>query len=196
MNSSLSPLILGSSSSKRKQLLKEAGYEFIVIVPNIKETAFNQGYLSPDEYAEFLALAKAENIAQDYPDAVIICADTLIDLNGQAIGKPKDEKDAKLMLEKLSSSVHRVITGLAIIRSTANIKIVQSESTTIYPKKMTSQQIDELIKSGVWQNKSGACSIEDVGEFVEKIEGSITNVMGLPMELLQELLIKLNKPEN
>jgi septum formation protein len=113
-------------------------------------------------------------------------------LKGQVIGKPKDAEDARSILKKLSASVHKVITGLALIWSSNNVKIVQSESTTIYPRKMTDNQIDKVIKSGVWQNKSGACSIEDFGEFVEKTEGSLTNVMGLPMELLQELLTTLD----
>jgi septum formation protein len=194
MNSYSVPLILASSSITRKQLLEEAGYPFTVKIPNVDETSLAEEDAPPTEHAEKLASAKAQNIAEDYPNALVIGADTIVDLKGQVIGKPKDEKDAKLMLEQLSGSIHKVITGLALIRLNANIKIVKSESTIIHPKKMTSLQIDELIKSGLWHNKSGACSIEDVGQFVEKIEGSLTNVMGLPMELLQEQLAKLNTP--
>jgi septum formation protein len=193
MNSDSILLILASSSPKRRQLLEEAGYRFEVQIPDIDEASLAAGNLSPEEYAKKLAFTKAKSIAEARPDALIIAADTLVDLNGQIIGKPIDAQDARLMLKKLSSSFHKVITALAIVRLSDNIEIIKSESTTIYPKKMTNKQIDELITSGLWQNKSGACSIEDVGEFVEKIEGSITNVMGLPMELLEELLTKLNK---
>jgi septum formation protein len=187
-------LILASSSPRRKQLLEEAGYTFTVKRPNIDETAFSASNQSPTECAKKLALAKAKSLAGDYPDALIIAADTLVDLNGKIIGKPKDVEDAKIILKKLSGSFHKVITALAIVRVSDNTEIVQSESTDIYPKKMSDEQIDELIKSGVWQNKSGACSIEDTGQFVEKIEGSITNVMGLPMELLKKLLKESNNP--
>jgi len=193
MKSNQVPLILASSSPRRRQLLEEAGYTFKVEIPDIDESSFETENSSTAEHAEKLALAKAINIADSHFDSLIIAADTLVDLNGQIIGKPKDAHDAKLMLTKLSGSVHKVITGLAIVRLSDNIEIIRSESTTIYPKKMTNKQIDELIKSGLWKNKSGACSIEDSGQFVEKIEGSITNVMGLPMELLEKLLIKINE---
>jgi septum formation protein len=192
MKNQLSRLILASSSPRRKELLEDAGYTFTIKIPNVDEEAFAKTNLTPAEYAEQLALAKANSIAEDYPDALIIGADTVVDLKGQVIGKPKDAEDARSILKKLSASVHKVITGLALIWSSNNVKIVQSEITTIYPRKMTDNQIDEVIKSGVWQNKSGACSIEDFGEFVEKTEGSLTNVMGLPMELLQELLTTLD----
>jgi septum formation protein len=192
MKNQLSRLILASSSPRRKELLEDAGYTFTIKIPNVDEEAFAKTNLKPAEYTEQLALAKANSIAEDYPDALIIGADTVVDLKGQVIGKPKEAEDARSILKKLSASVHKVITGLALIWSSNNVKIVQSESTTIYPRKMTDNQIDEVIKSGVWQNKSGACSIEDFGEFVEKTEGSLTNVMGLPMELLQELLTTLD----
>ena len=193
MKSNQVPLILASSSPRRRQLLEEAGYKFKVEIPDIDESSFETESSSTAEHAEKLALAKAMNIAGSHLDTLILAADTLVDLNGQIIGKPKDAHDARLMLTKLSGSVHKVITGLAIVRLSDNIEIIRSESTTIYPKKMTNKQIDELIKSGLWKNKSGACSIEDSGQFVEKIEGSITNVMGLPMELLEKLLIKINE---
>ncbi|MHC4293899.1 MAG: Maf family protein [Planctomycetota bacterium] len=196
MNSDSILLILASSSPKRRQLLEEAGYRFEVQIPDIDEASLAAGNLSPEEYAKKLAFAKANNIAEDYPDALIIGADTVVDLNGQVIGKPKDAEDARSILKKLSGSVHKVVTGLALILSSNNIKIVQSGITTIYPRKMTDNQINEVIRSGVWQNKSGACSIEDFGEFIEKTEGSLTNVMGLPMELLQKLLTTLGIREN
>jgi septum formation protein len=191
MKNQLSRLILASSSPRRKELLEDAGYTFTVKIPTVDEEAFAKTNLKPAEYAEQLALAKANSIAEDYPDALIIGADTVVYSKGQVIGKPKDAEDARSILKKLSASVHKVITGLALIWSSNNVKIVQSESTTIYPRKMTNSQIDEVIKSGVWQNKSGACSIEDFDQFVEKIHGSLTNVMGLPMELLQKTLKKI-----
>jgi len=190
------PLILASSSPRRKELLQEAGYTFIVTTPDVDEEAFTEANLTPKKHAEQLALAKADSIAKDCPDALIIGADTVVDLNGRMIGKPKDVDDARNILKKLSYSIHHVITGLALICVSSDIKIIRSESTTIYPRKMTEGQIDKVIKSGLWRDKSGACSIEDFGEFVEKIEGSVTNVMGLPMELLEELLINVNLPAN
>ncbi len=182
-------LILASSSPRRKQLLTQAGYKFTVQPPHIDESAFALEGIKPVEYAEQLALAKAKNIAADHPDFLVIGADTLVDLNGNVIGKAADAKDAERILKKLSGNLHQVITALAIVRLRDNTEIVKSETTTVYPKKMTDEQIAEYLKTGDWRDKSGACAIEETGhQFLEKIEGSLTNVMGLPMELLERLL--------
>jgi len=189
------PLILASSSPRRKELLQEAGYTFTIKIPDVDEEAFTEANFTPKKHAEQLALTKADSIAKECPDALIIGADTVVDLNGRMIGKPKDADDARNILNKLSSSIHKVITGLALICVSGDIKIVRSDSTTIYPRKMTESQIDKVIKSGLWRNKSGACSIEDFGAFVEKIEGSLTNVIELPLELLHQSLKEINYPK-
>jgi len=185
-------LILASASPRRKELLKEAGYKFKVSPADIDETSYSTGGIKPSSYAEKLALAKAKNAAWEYPEAVVIGADTLVDLDGQIIGKPKDSKDAERILRKLSGKPHKVITGLAIVRLNDGIEIVRSRTTKIYPKAMTDEQIAKFIEEGRWRDKSGACAIEDIGdELVGRIEGSISNVSGLPMELLSKFLEEL-----
>ncbi|MHC4758617.1 MAG: Maf family protein, partial [Planctomycetota bacterium] len=129
------PFILASSSPRRKELLEEAGYTFTVQIPDIDEAIFDKVNLSPSEFAEKLAMAKAKNVVKNFPDALIIAADTIVDLNGQIIGKPKDAQDARDILEKLSACVHKVITALALVQFSSNVEMVQSETTTIYPKK-------------------------------------------------------------
>ena len=183
--------ILASASPRRKQLLTEASYEFIVIPHDIDESAFIIKGLKAGEYAEALALAKAKNVAEQYPNSLVIGADTVVDFNGQIIGKPADAKDAEQITRKLFSSAHKVLTAVAIIGLSDGIEMIESDATTVYPKKMNDEQITEHIKSGSWRDKAGAYAIQENGdEFIEKIDGSLTNVMGLPMELLKKMLEK------
>lgn len=185
-------IILASASPRRKQLLSEAGYTFTSITPNVNESAFPAEGYKACEYAKKLALAKAKSVAEKHPDCLVIGADTVVDFDGEIIGKPADAREAEQITKKLFSKPHKVITGLAIVRLTDSIEIVESDITIVYPKKLTAEQIDDHIKSESWRDKAGAYAIQETGdEFVEKIEGSLTNVMGLPMELLQKLLKNL-----
>ena len=182
-------IILASASPRRRRLLDEAGYTFTVVEPDVDESAFPTEGIAARQYAEALALAKARSVAPMVPDRLVIGADTIADFDGEIIGKPIDADDAERITRKLFSAPHKVITGVAIIRLGDDTEIVESDSTTVYPKPMTAGQIAEHIKSGTWQDKAGAYAIQETGdEFVERIEGSLTNVMGLPMELLKSLL--------
>jgi septum formation protein len=187
------PLILASASPRRRQLLSEAGYEFLVVPPDVDESAFNTSDAEPAEYAKRLALAKAKSVALKHPDSYIIGADTIVDFQGRIIGKAADANEAEQITRKLFSAPHKVITGIAVVRLCNGTQLVRSDSTTVYPKKMTAKQIAEHVKGGSWRDKAGAYAIKEVGdEFIERIEGSLTNVMGMPMELLESLLAGLN----
>lgn len=182
------PIILASSSPRRKQLLAEAGYEFTCVDPDVDESDFDAEGVNPCEYAERLALAKAKSVAEKFPDSLVIGADTVADFGGQIVGKPADAKEAEEITRRLFSRPHKVITAVAIVRVSDGTEIVESDSTTVYPRKLTESQIAEHIKGGSWQGKAGAYAIQERDEFVERIEGSLTNVMGLPMELVNRLL--------
>ena len=185
-------IILASASPRRRELMKQAGYEFAVVVPDLDEPTFPTEGIEATEYAKKLALAKADSVASAYPNHLVLGADTVVDCDGRIIGKPADAADAEQITIKLFSAPHKVITGLAIIRICDNTRIVESDSTTVYPKQLTTEQIARHIKGGSWQGKAGAYGIQETGdEFVERIEGSLTNVMGLPMELLKSLLAAL-----
>ena len=183
--------ILASASPRRKQLLCEAGYRLTVVPPEIDESLFPVNRPAW-QYAERLALAKAKNVARKHPDRLVVGADTVVDSDGQVIGKPADAEHAEQITKKLFSAPHKVITGVAIVRLRDDTELVRYDTTTVYPKKLTPEQIAEHIRSGSWQDKAGAYAIKEAGdEFIERIDGSLTNVMGLPTELLERLLAGL-----
>ena len=152
---------------------------------NLKMMALSHGNLQ-----RFLHLQKQKKPL--HLDKIVIGADTIVDCDGKIIGKPENANHAKQIVEELFSKAHKVITGIAIIRINDNTEIVTHDVTIVYPKKMSPGQIAEHIKTGTWQDKAGAYAIQENGdEFVEKIEGSLTNVMGFPMELIEKELSKL-----
>jgi septum formation protein len=189
------PLILASASPRRRQLMSEAGYKFTVVPPVVDESAFKTSDVEPVEYAKRLALAKAKSVAQKHSDSIVIGADTIVDFQGRIVGKAANDKEAERITGELFSAPHKVITGVAIVRLSDETELLRSDSTTVYPKKMTAEQIADHVKGGSWRDKAGAYAIQETGDkFVERIEGSLTNVMGLPMELLESLLAQLKVP--
>ena len=182
-------IILASTSPRRRKLLAEAGYKFRVFGPEVDESAFETEDVSPCEYVSKLALAKAKSVAGKFADSIVIGADTVGDFEGKIIGKPVDAEDAERITRMLFGSSHRVITAVAIVRVKDDIEIVKCDVTTVYPKEISEAQIAEHIKGRSWEGKAGAYAIQETGdEFVERIEGSLTNVMGFPMELLGRML--------
>lgn len=182
-------MILASASPRRKQLLEQAGYKFKVVVSNIDESAFSAKGVDPHEYVKKLAFAKARDVAGKFPESIVIGADTVVDCGGLIIGKPADAEEAEKITRKLFSRPHNVITGIAVIRLKDDLEIVHSDTTIVYPKKMTEKQIQQHIEGGLWEGKAGAYGIQETAdEFVERVEGSFTNVMGFPMELVERLL--------
>ncbi len=183
--------ILASASPRRKKLLTEAGFSFEVIASTIDESMFDVEEVSPLEHSLRLAVAKAADISIKHPRQFVLGADTVVDLDGKSIGKPEDAGDAERITRMLFSRPHKVITAVAVIRAEDKIEFIEAETTTVYPKMLTEEQIAGHIKSGNWQGKAGAYGIQESGdEFVAKIEGSFTNVMGLPMELVEKMLFE------
>ncbi len=184
--------ILASKSPRRRELLKKAGYKFEVAEPLINEKDFVAEQTSPCKYAKRLALAKAMSVAQRFQDKFVVGADTIVDFDGRIVGKAADAAQAEKIIRMLFNAPHRVITGLAIICTKKSIEIADSDTTIVYPRPMTDEQLAEHISSGVWRDKAGAYAIQaSADRFVEKIEGSLTNVMGMPMELFERLLKRI-----
>lgn len=186
-------LILASASARRKKLLERSGFKFKVVPSSVDESSLKIKNADPAGFAAEVALAKAMEVAGRYPAALVIGADTVVDFNGGIIGKPADARDAERIIRLLFSAPHKVITAVAIIRIKDHTHLVETDTTTVYPKKLTDKQITDYIKTSRWRGKAGAYGIKETGdEFVERIDGSITNVMGLPIELIERLLKKFN----
>ena len=187
-------LILASSSPRRISLLKEANYDFEVIPSDIDEESYLCEGMSPRDHAVALAKAKAYSVAERYPKRLVLGSDCLADVDGEIVGKPEDAEHAEDIIRKLFSKPHRVITAVAIVCVDRGVEEVFSDTTIIYPKEITQDQISRYIKTRKWEGKAGAYGIQDNKfDFVDRIEGSFTNVVGLPMEKTVEVLDRLLK---
>lgn len=181
--------ILASASPRRRDLLRRDGYCFEIVPSDVDESQFGDEGVSSEALTKILALAKAKDVGAKFPNALVVGSDTVVDLDGEIIGKPDDADHAEQITRKLFSQPHKVITGLALVCVAKDIEIVEADTTIVYPRQLTDAQIADHITGGQWQGKAGAYGIQETGdEFVERIDGSFTNVMGLPMELTRRLL--------
>ncbi|AQQ09560.1 Maf-like protein YhdE [Sedimentisphaera cyanobacteriorum] len=182
--------ILASASPRRRELLEEAGYIFDIVPSGVDEEGFKSAGLTPAGYTEKLAGAKAEAVAEDYPDIPVLGSDCIVELEGEIFEKPEDGRDAERIIRTLFSSPHNVITSVAVVLRSGGRKSVRTAITRIYPAKLTQEQISHHISTGKWRGRSGGYGVQDphTEEYIEKIEGSFTNVVGLPMELTSEML--------
>ncbi|MHC5146577.1 MAG: Maf family protein [Planctomycetota bacterium] len=184
--------ILASASPRRRDLLRKAGYCFEIVPSAVDESKYDTNGITSEKHTKILALAKAKDIAAKFPNAVVMGSDTVVDLDGEIIGKPDHAEHAEEITRKLFSKPHKVITGLALVCIEKSIEIVEADTTIVYPRKLTEAQIADHITNGQWEGKAGAYGIQETGdEFVDHIDGSFTNVMGLPMEMTERLLEKI-----
>lgn len=181
-------LILASVSPRRAELLCEAGYRFTVIQPPLQEPDERHPHVDVASYAESLAFFKASSIAEHHPDATILAADTITVLGDEIFGKPADRVDALRTLRALSGTLHSVITGVALLHPRSERRLIDHAVTRVRVRTLSAATIEAYLDTGQWQGKAGAYGIQDEGDpFVEKIDGSFTNVVGLPMELLARM---------
>ena len=182
------PLILASSSPRRKRLLKQIGIPFQALPSNLDENGIAAG--SPIGPAD-LAVKKAEAIHLESPDNWIVGADTVVVLGEAFLGKPKDQEDARSMLLQLSGKAHKVITGFCLLDPDRETVHTEEITTLVRVKKLTEQEIVGYIMTGEPFGKAGAYGIQGVGAFmVESISGSYSNVVGLPLCALVKALCR------
>ncbi len=145
--------------------------------------------MEPHELARTIALEKARAVAARHRSAIVIAADTLGALDGQILGKPRNETEATHMLATLSGRVHSVITGFAVIDTSSNRTVSKTVETKVYIKRLAQSEIDAYVRSKEPLDKAGAYAIQGLGAvIVEKIEGDYSNVVGLPLCALVEAL--------
>lgn len=181
-------LILASSSPRRSTLLREAGILFRTVSPEVEElSADTHPELPPHELAKINARMKAEAVAGMHKESVVLAADTVVYCQGQVLGKPTDEQDAERMLTLLSGNTHEVITAVIWLNHKANAVKEFIGRTWVTFKPLNASQIRDYISRVQVMDKAGSYALQDRGEdIVERIEGSRTNVIGLPMEPIEE----------
>ena len=180
-------LVLASRSERRIALLGQMGYRFDVIPADIDE-ALPAG-LDAHAVSRRLALRKARAAAAELPGGIVIGADTVVASGEQILGKPADQADACRILRRLSGSRHAVITGLCLLDAADGRQQVDSEETIITMAHLTDEQIRRYVASGLGAGKAGAYAYQQENDpYVTSFEGSITNILGLPTELLARML--------
>ena len=191
MTKTATQLILASQSPRRRYLLEQAGLTFAVIPSSLDEDSIQLA--SPADYVKILAEAKADAVARQYPDSWVIGADTIVVTIDKAIlGKPGNPREARQMLKQLSGQSHFVYTGYAIVCKNKRSSISDAVMTDVQFKDLTDDEIDWYIQTGEPFDKAGAYAIQGMGTFlVRRINGSYTNVVGLPVCEVIESLIRM-----
>ena len=188
-------LILASASPRRAQLLREHGYAFEVIEPPLEEPARLSDGLAPIQLAEALSFFKARSVAERLREGLVLGADTVAALNGEIFGKPRDRDDARRILRSICGTRHEVITGVTLIDVSTGKRRIRHDVTAVLMRRLSDAELGAYLDSNEWQGKAGAYGIQDHGDaFVERIEGGFSNVVGLPMELLAEMLTEFDEP--
>jgi septum formation protein len=187
-------LILASASPRRQELLRAAGYTFIVHPADLDEAAYMRGNLLPVDLARELAIAKADAVATAHPDAVILAADTIVAFGDDVLGKPRDAYHARQMLQLLSGTTHLVITGIAVVHAGGHFARHLCVFSAVRMRLLHPAEIDAYVASNDWQGKAGGYGIQDPDPFVTRVSGSHSNIVGLPMAPTQELLAAAGIP--
>jgi len=180
-------LILASQSPRRKYLLEQVGLNFKV-VPSQVDEQYVSG-ISPDTLVKTLAEAKAKDVARRFSEHWVIGADTIVYINGRILGKPDSVDTAREMLQQLDNNVHQVLTGYAICNAARKAFIIDMERTEVYFKRLCQAEIEWYLQTNEPYDKAGAYAIQGLGMYlVKQVNGSYTNVVGLPVcEVLDHL---------
>ncbi len=186
-------LILASSSPRRRRLLEDAGYEFEVEPSRIDEPEPAAGEL-PGAYAAQLAWRKAAEVASRRGSGLILAADTVCAVGTEILNKPRDRPDADRMLRLQEGHDTDVITGLCLYRADRHEWVGAIDLSVVRFRPLQQREREAYLESGRWQGKSGAYGVQDRDPFVSVIRGSFSNVVGLPMERLAELLERFEAP--
>lgn len=181
------PLILASGSPRRKEILDTMGLSYIVDVSDVDESFSSD----PESMVLELSRRKAVSVAQKHDDSIILAADTLVFCE-EVLGKPKNAEHAKDMLLRLSGNWHDVYTGVTIIDTYTGRTLSRADITRVHFISLSEDEIDAYIASKEPMDKAGAYGIQGMGGmFIDRIEGSYSNVVGLPMALVRSMLLEL-----
>jgi septum formation protein len=179
-------LILASSSPRRAQFLRELGFSFRRVAPEIDERRL--GSETAPRYVRRLAIAKALAVAPRYPRSWVVGADTTVVVDGAFLGKPGTRDEARRMLKRLSGRSHRVVSGIALARAEDGFLRHRTAVTRVFFRALSAKEVLWYVGTGEPLDKAGAYGIQGKGALlVERIEGSFSNVVGFPLEKFFEL---------
>ena len=179
--------ILASGSPRRRELLRQLGFSFTVIPSRLEET--NQRGMEPRGHATYYAKEKAKEVAQRYPEQWVLAADTIVVVAEEIFGKPVNVTEATAMLSRLSGRSHHVITGVSLLHAQYGVEESQAVETEVFMRRLDTADIEGYIATGEPMDKAGAYGIQGIGGcLVQRIEGSYSNVVGLPLCETVELL--------
>jgi len=182
-------LILASSSPRRRELLASIGFGFDVIPSDVEEVRRHGENVA--EYVLRLAREKAESVAAQYPDRWVIAADTVVWIDGEVLEKPSDEAHAVAMLSRIAGRQHTVYTAVAIRHHASDYADSGLADTRVTMSPMTTHEMEWYAATGEPLDKAGSYAVQGIGAmFIEAIDGSYTNVVGLPLSLLVDMMRK------
>lgn len=181
-------LILASASVGRRELLTRAGYHFDIMPSHIDEPT-GEGATDPRGLVEHIAWLKAAAVAPRIDEGLVLAADSLGWIHSQPIGKPKDEADARRILRLLSGTEHELWTGVCLWQRPGDWQIAWQESSRVAMAPLSEAELDQYLATRTWQGCAGAYAIQvDADPYIRILEGSTSNVIGLPMETLERVL--------
>jgi len=183
------PLVLASTSPRRKELLALLQLPFDVVEPKFDERIHAD--IPPEAQAWTFALEKARSCMQQYPDSLVLGSDTLIAVGETILGKPADRAQANAMLRRLRGRDHRIFTAVAVCCDARKIQDVAVDTVQVWMKPFSDADLEAYLITEEWQGKAGAYNIQGRGgDFIERIEGDFTAAVGLPLRLTASLLQK------
>lgn len=181
-------LILASKSPRRKELLELLGFDFDIITTEVNESVSEN--LSPEELVKTLAYQKAIGVFESYPDNVVLGSDTIVVVDNEILGKPKNQQEAKEMILKMKNREHQVITGVAILSKEENV--IFSNTSVVHFNDIEEEEINKYILTSEPYDKAGGYAIQGwAARYISAIEGNYYTIMGLPLDKVFETVNKM-----
>ncbi len=183
-------IILASESTRRVDILRSLGISFSIIPPDIDERRRRDE--TPREFVLRVSYEKAQKVGEHFPEKWVIGADTIVVYKGKVLGKPKDDADAFNMLKSLRGKWHKVMTGYCVLNASKDIMYRDAVETRVFVRDLSDDEIIRYIKTSEPQGKAGSYAVQGKGGYmVKEIKGSYSNVVGLPICEVAEVLMSL-----
>ena len=186
-------LILASQSPRRHDLLVQYGYSFRVVVPSEGAECGICSRETPSELVARLAFQKGKDVALRSDAGMILACDTVAECEGQILGKPKNRNHAQQMLKLMQGQEHRVLSGVCLWQRPENLALVEVEVSRLKMDAIDDEQLEDYLDTDAWEGKAGAFGFQDGLDWVHLLDGSASNVVGLPMERLADMLKRFHR---